>query len=203
MEDIIYAVGTLGIAEQQSQWLFRRSTVLTRSARNWTLLFSCIVATTEVTNAWPSRQPGKTAGRPTSGIWTNINTGCISVQANFCPKKTMFTFFQAHSHTLTNATRHYQYSRGSWADLPVPGVLVSFLELCCLGKMALLALGGLPQPLKKPSQSQKGYFYEKMNALNDTKTSELSKYAEGNGEYLWSSVAFVEAGIKSKFPNGF
>ena len=68
--------------------------------------------------------------------------------------------------------------------LPVPGVLVSFLELRFLGKMALLALGGRPQPLKKPSQSQKGHFYEKMNALNDTKTPELSKSAEGNGEYL-------------------
>ena len=68
--------------------------------------------------------------------------------------------------------------------------------------MALLALGGRPQPLKKPSQSQKGHFYERMNALNDTKTSELSKSAEGNGEYLWSSVAFVKAWIKNKSPNG-
>ena len=50
--------------------------------------------------------------------------------------------------------------------------------------MALLALEGRPQPLKKPSQSQKGHFYEKMNALNDTKIPELSKSAEGNGEYL-------------------
>ena len=61
---------------------------------------------------------------------------------------------------------------------------MSFLELHFLGKMALLALGGRPQPLKKPSQSQKGHFYEKMNALNDTKTSAMSKSAEGNGEYL-------------------
>ena len=67
--------------------------------------------------------------------------------------------------------------------------------------MALLALGGRPQPLKKPSQSQKGHFYVKMNALNDTKTSAMSKSAEGNGEYLWSSVAFVEAWIERKFPN--
>ena len=66
-----------------------------------------------------------------------------------------------------------------------------FLELRFLGKMPLLALRGRkvtirgrPQPLKKPSQSQKGHFYEKMNALNDTKTPELSKSAEGNGEYL-------------------
>ena len=59
--------------------------------------------------------------------------------------------------------------------MPLPGVLVSFLELRYLGKMALLALGGRPQPLKKPSQSQKGYFYEKMNALNDTKTSGTGK----------------------------
>jgi len=68
--------------------------------------------------------------------------------------------------------------------MPVPEVLVSFLELRFLGKMALLALGGRPQPLKKPSQSQKGHFYEKMNALSDTKTLEVSKSAECNGEYL-------------------
>ena len=61
---------------------------------------------------------------------------------------------------------------------------MSFLELRFLGKMALLALGGSPQPLKKPSQSQKGHFYKKMNALNDTKTLAMSKSAEGNGEYL-------------------
>ena len=90
----------------------------------------------------------------------------------------MFTFSRAHSHALTNATRRHEYFRGLSRLLPVPGVLVSFLELRFLGKMALLALGGRPQPLKKPSQSQKGHFYEKMNALNDTKTSELLKSAE-------------------------
>ena len=79
---------------------------------------------------------------------------------------------------------------------------MSFLELCFLGKMTLLALEGRPQPLKKPSHSQKGHFYVKMNARNDTKTSAMSKSAEGNGEYLRSSVAFVKAWTKSKFPNG-
>ena len=74
---------------------------------------------------------------------------------------------------------------------------MSFLELHFLGKMALLALGGCPQPLKKPSQSQKGHFYEKMNALNDTKTSELSKSAEGNGEYL-SIVCGICQGVDKK-----
>ena len=82
------------------------------------------------------------------------------------------------------ATRRHEYFRGLSRLLPVPGVLVSFLELRFLGKMALLALIGRPQPLKKPSQSQKGHFPEKMNALNDTKTSELSKSSEGNVEYL-------------------
>ena len=65
---------------------------------------------------------------------------------------------------------------------------MSFLELRFLGKMALLALGGRPQPLKKPSQSQKVHFYVKMNALNDTKTSELSKFAKETGnicDCLW------------------
>ena len=61
---------------------------------------------------------------------------------------------------------------------------MSFLELRFLRNMALLALGGRPQPLKKPSQSQKGHFSKKMNAINDTKTVELTKSAEGNREYL-------------------
>ena len=109
----------------------------------------------------------------------------------------MFTLSRVHSHALTNATRRHKYFRGLSRLLPVPGVLVSFLELRFLGKMALLALGGHPQLLKKPSQSQKGHFYEKMNALNDTKTSSMSKSAEGNGEYLLSSVAFVEVWTKN------
>ena len=65
---------------------------------------------------------------------------------------------------------------------------MSFLELRFGGKMALLALRGRPQPLKKPSQSQKGHFSSKMNALNDTKTSELSKSAKETGnicDRLW------------------
>ena len=96
----------------------------------------------------------------------------------------MFNVSQAHSNTLTNAMRCQEYSQGMRQLLPVPGVLVSFIELCFGEKMALLALGGRPQPLKKPSQSQKEHFYEKRNAVNDIKTSELSKSAEGNGEYL-------------------
>ena len=56
---------------------------------------------------------------------------------------------------------------------------VSFSKLHFGGKMALLALRGRSQPLKKPSQSQKGHLYVKMNALNDTKTPEMSKSAEG------------------------
>ena len=60
----------------------------------------------------------------------------------------MFTFSRAHSHALTNATRRHEYFRGLSRLLPVPGVLVSFLELRFLGKMNLLALRGHPQPLK-------------------------------------------------------
>ena len=93
-------------------------------------------------------------------------------------------FFKSHSHASTNATRHHEYSRVLSRLLSVPGVLLSFLKLGFGGKMALLALGGRPQPLKKPFQSQKGHFYEKINALNDTKTSKLSKSEEGNEEYL-------------------
>ena len=128
--------------------------------------------------------------------------GFIFVRTVFVQNEKCSPFSQAHSHASTNATRRHEYFRGLSRLWPVPGVLVSFLELHFLGKMDLLALRGRPQPLKKPSQSQKGHFYEKMNALNDAKTAELSKSAECNGEYLWSSVAFVEAWIKSSFPTG-
>merc|ERR1711953_631802 len=111
-------------------------------------------------------------------------SGFIFVRTIFDQNRKMFTFSRAHSHASTNATRRHEYFRGLSRLLPVPGVLVSFLELHFLGKMALLALRGRPQPIKKPSQSQKGHFYVKMNALNDTKTAELSKSAEDNGEYL-------------------
>ena len=84
-------------------------------------------------------------------------------------------------HALTNATRRHEYFRGLSRLLPVPGVLKSFLELHFGGEMALLALRGRPQPLKKPSQSQKGHFPSKMNALNDTKTPVLSKSAKETG----------------------
>ena len=60
-------------------------------------------------------------------------------------------------HASTNATDNHKYSPLPSADFDSSGVLVSFLEL---------------------------HFYEKMNSLNDTKTPELSKSAEGNGEYL-------------------
>ena len=65
---------------------------------------------------------------------------------------------------------------------------MSFLELCFLGKMSLLALGGHPQPLKKPSQSKKGHFCQKINAINDTKPLEMAKYAKETGnicDRLW------------------
>ena len=95
-------------------------------------------------------------------LFDKLNIGC-ELAANFdgtstdfifvlticSPQRKMFTFSQAHSHTLTNAKRCHKYFRGLSRLLPVPGVLVSFLELHFLGKMALLALRGRPQP-KKP-----------------------------------------------------
>ena len=45
----------------------------------------------------------------------------------------MFSFSQADSKALTNATRRHEYSRGLSRLLSVPGVLVSFLELRFLG----------------------------------------------------------------------
>ena len=105
-----------------------------------------------------------------------------------------FTFSGTYSQALTNAMRRiFPRTEQTFASARSFGVIswASFSSLSFLS----------PQPLKKPSQSQKGHFYKKMNALNDTKTPELSKSAEGNGEYLWSSVAFVEAWIKSKSRN--
>ena len=74
---------------------------------------------------------------------------------HFCPKRKMFTFSQAHSDASTNATRHHEYFRGLSRLLPVPGVLMSFLELHFLSR-------GLFERLRAPSQSQKGHFSEKM-----------------------------------------
>ena len=68
--------------------------------------------------------------------------------------------------------------------------------------MALLALGGRPQPLGKPSQSQKGHFNEKLNALIDTQTPELSKSAketENICDHLWHLSR--RGWIKCNYPN--
>ena len=119
-----------------------------------------------------------------------------------CTNGKLFSFSQAHSNALTNTTRRHEYFRGLSRHLPVPGVIVSFLELRFLRKISLLTLGERPFPLKKPSQSQKGHFYKKMNVVNDTKTQEMAKSAKEKGEYLWSSAAFVEAWKKRKFPHG-
>ena len=48
---------------------------------------------------------------------------------HFCPKRKMFTFFQSHSHASTIATRLHEYFREQSRLLPVPGVLVSFVQL--------------------------------------------------------------------------
>ena len=79
--------------------------------------------------------------------------------APFLSKK--FTFSRAHSHALTNAMRCHEYFRGLSRLLPVPGVLVSFLELRFLVKMSLLPLRGLFERLRAASQSQQGHFSEK------------------------------------------
>ena len=76
---------------------------------------------------------------------------------------------------------------------------MSFLELHFLGKMALLALRGRPQPLEKPSQSQKGHFYEKMNALNDTKTQEMAKSAKETGNICYLTWDLSKRGFKANF----
>ena len=105
-------------------------------------------------------------------------------------------------HASTNATDDHKYSLMPSADFDIAVVLVSFLELRFLGKMALLALGGRPQPLKKPSQSQKGHFYEKMNALNDTKTPGNVKIC-GRQRGIFLIVCGISRGvdkIKMQFP---
>ena len=83
---------------------------------------------------------------------SSLETGFIFVRTVCVQNGKCSPFSQTHSHASTNATRCHEYFRGLSRLLLVPGVLVSFLE-----------------PLKKPSQSQKGHFYNKMNVLNDTK----------------------------------
>ena len=100
--------------------------------------------------------------------------------------------------TLWKMPRDVTNISEDWADFcQCQDFWCHFLSLVSSEKITLLALGGRPQPLKQPSQSQKCHFYKKMNALNDTITSAMSKSAKKtNGEYLWLSVAFVEAWIK-------
>ena len=110
-----------------------------------------------------------------------VRLGFISAHIIFfCPKGLTL------SHASANVTRRHKYFRGLSRLLPVPGVLVSFLELRFLGKTTLLALGDWRplSPSQKALSKSKGHFYKKMCAINDTKTPELSKSGEGNREYL-------------------
>ena len=75
-----------------------------------------------------------------------------------------------------------------FADFASSGVLVSFITFIFAAKWPCLALRGRPQPLKKPSQCQKGQVSKKMNVINDTKTPELAKSAKETGnicDFLW------------------
>ena len=49
----------------------------------------------------------------------------------------------------------------------MPKVLDSFFKLRLGEKIAFLALGGGPQPLKKPFRIQMDLFSDKMNAMTD------------------------------------
>ena len=71
--------------------------------------------------------------------------------------------------------------------------------------MSLFKLHFWRELRKKPSQSRKGHFSEKIIAMNnDTKIPELAKYKKKMGSICdrLYSVAFVEAWMKSKFPTG-
>ena len=89
----------------------------------------------------------------------HYSAGFIFVPTIFVTKG-KFTFSQAHSHTLTIATRRHKYFRGLDRILSVPGVLVSFLELRFLGKMALLAYGRAPSATQKALSKSKGPFLQ-------------------------------------------
>ena len=74
----------------------------------------------------------------------SLSTGFIFVRTVSVQNGKCSPFSRAHSHALTNAMRRHEYFWGLSRLLPVPGVLVSFLELRFLRKMALLALEGCP-----------------------------------------------------------
>ena len=129
-------------------------------------------------------------------------SGFIFVRYHFCLKWKMFTFF---SSSLPRFDKCHETSRiflrteQTFASARSFGVIswASFSrENCPFG------FETAPSASQKALSKSKGPFLRETNALNDTKTAELSKSAEGNGEYLWSSVAFVEAWIKCNFPNG-
>ena len=64
----------------------------------------------------------------------------------------------AHSHASTNVTRRHEYFRGLGRLLPVPGVLVSFLELRFREKMTLLGFGRVPSASQQALSKSKGVF---------------------------------------------
>ena len=45
-------------------------------------------------------------------LWGGAKSGFIFVRTIFVRNRKVFTFFQAHSHASTNATRRHEYFRG-------------------------------------------------------------------------------------------
>ena len=107
------------------------------------------------------------------------------VQAFFlCPlfsKWQMFTFSRAHSNASTNATRHHKYSRGVSRLLAVSGVLGVIFWALFWREMALLALGGHPQPLKKALLKPKGTFFQDNECNQWYQNCGTNKICERNG----------------------
>ena len=84
--------------------------------------------------------------------------GFIFVRTIFCPKRKCSPLLKLTPKLLTNATTRHEYFRGLSRLLPVPGVLVSFLELRFPVKMALLGFERAPLASQKALSKSKGTF---------------------------------------------
>ena len=135
----------------------------------------------------------------TSLVYNTLIPGFIFVRTLFLSKRQMFIFSQTPSHAMTNSTRRHEYSRGISRTCHYPEFWCHFQKLLLEWKMVPLALGGGPQPFKKFTQKSECFCWES-ECDQWYQNSRTDKICTGIREYLWSSVAFVEAWNKLKFP---
>ena len=110
-------------------------------------------------------------------------SGFIFVHPFFCQKNPNVNLFSDFSHAWENVKWHHEYSQGLTRLVSVWTSDVIF-QASFLRKNCPYGFERAPSDSQKDLSKSKGYLSEKMNPINDTKTSELAKSAKDTGIFV-------------------